>query len=584
MDKKSDVINKPKSSQGENTKELLGVIKEVMDIQTKKGYMPSFVVGTSFGANLTKWREVLREIFNSRAVNIEEESFNEIKKFDKAVLILDPVSVKDKDGMGVIQADSLNIWLSGSSTSYLHTKFILIKFEKQSKDSEYVLIVSSKNITYSKSYDLVLPLYSYVKDNNDEKNVGHGKALRDYLEFLVKHKSKEEQNNFINNLNGLEKVMFDVKNEEDEYEAHVTDLVFSYEGHCFEDKVWNEVQKSDLVISPYLCKEEFGTWCSTRDEAIKKRILTYWNSADKVKDVLSQLEDEQVPNIYVGKVSDESGRIKFHAKLYVSTIKNENEEKYTKLWMGSANLTTEGKKEHYELLLGIEFAEDEGAVHDYIKNQILCPSTMGNFNNPLIEEFETGKKGEMLDGDEEDSGAVEESRMWKYALFQMKNGYQWRIYNTLDAKEKDILPVSSEEIGNWIKTEDYEVFVCEDNYKIIPDEEGYLPYEEYKKLVSVNVKKMRSKYYRSIFFGANTGRKKADKRGRNKGANGKQYIKYPCLYKMMMDIKYKNNGMDVGEELSKLFYGFMDSEDTENEIVSLMKEYIDALGENQDDG
>ena len=36
--------------------------------------------------------------------------------------------------------------------------------------------------------------------------------------------------------------------------------------------------------------------------------------------------------------------------------------------------------------------------------------------------------------------------------------------------------------------------------------------------------------------------------------------------------------------LSKLFYGFMDSEDTENEIVSLMKEYIDALGENQDDG
>lgn len=587
---KMPVIKKPKDSQGFNTTDWVSVVGEIVEEETKDGYEPSFVVGVSFGVDLSKWREILNEIFNSHTKHTMQNGFNELKKFDKAVLITDPVFVRDRHGMDVLQADTLTVWLRGTSSSYLHTKMVLIALEKvgaesTEKSNKYVLLVGSKNITYSKNFDLLMPLYSTTQ------NGGSGEEVLKYLNFLAK---TDEKKNIINDyLSGLKTVCFDVKNDEDEYEGHITDFAFLYDNHRDFEAMWTEIEQSDLVISPYLTEEEFRKWCNsegttkeknTKPQKTIKKILTYWNSANKVCAVQSNEDSPEKNNkntptidVYVGKTYDD-GRYKFHAKMYVSKM-GENGAGYTKLWIGSANLTKEAREVHCEFLMGISF-KDDGTVYEYIKKQILTPNKNtnknSNFNNSLIEEYALNSKGEIPDIDDE----VENSnvgRMQKYALFSINKKYEWRTYALGDKEASAIYIVSSEEISNWIKMgEEGDIFVCEDNYcsdAEIKNQEGYMSYGDYKTVVSNNVKKKRGKYYREIFLRSNSVGRKGQKEKKKQGKGTKQYIQYPCLYKRMMEINANKKGIEIEKELSKLYTVFMDDQD-DNEIVKLMGEYV----------
>ncbi len=594
---KMPVIKKPKDSQGFNTTDWVSVVGEIVEEETKDGYEPSFVVGVSFGVDLSKWREILNEIFNTHTKQTMQNGFNELKKFDKAVLITDPVSVKDRHGMDVLQADTLTVWLSGTSSSYLHTKMVLIALEKvgeepTEKSNKYVLLVGSKNITYSKNFDLLVPLYSTTQ------NGGSGEEVLNYLNFLAK---TDEKKNIINDyLSGLKTVCFDVKNDEDEYEGHITDFAFLYDDHRDFEAMWTEIEQSDLVISPYLTEEEFRKWCNsegatkeknTKPQKTVKKILTYWNSANKVCAVQSNEDSPEKSNkntptidVYVGKTHDD-GRYKFHAKMYVSKM-CETGAGYTKIWVGSANLTKEAREKHCEFLMGISFKDmgsnktDNWAVYEYIKKQILTPNPdtnkNSNFNNSLIEVYAPNSKGEIFDIDDE----VENSdvgRMQKYALFLIDGKYEWRIYGSKAEDASASYPVSSEEISNWIKLgEEGDIFVCEDNYcsdKKITVQPGYMWYEDYKCKVSDNVKKKRGKYYREIFLRSNSVGRKGEKGKKKQGKGTQQYIQYPCLYKRMMEINASKNGIEIEKELSKLYTVFMDDQD-DNEIVKLMGEYV----------
>ena len=579
-----NIIKKPKDSEGMNTTDIVSVMKELMISETAKGYHASYVVGVSFGTDLSKWREILREIFNEQAESVGGHCFNQLKKFDKAVLITDPVSITDRYGKEAIESDKLEILLRGTKQAYLHSKMILIALQKNENVSEptkYVLLVSSKNITYSKSFDLVVTLFS---QEGAEASGGSGKEILDYLTFLAKDDEKKEM--LSKNLPNLENVKFDVRNEENEYEAHVTDIVFSYDGHKFQDHVWAELMKSTLVISPYLTQEQFVNW---KQGGKGKKLLTYYNSADKIMKALDSNQKTNMPTIYVGSIAEEGGRVKFHAKLYANLESDENGDKYTRIWLGSANLTCEAKSNHWELLIGFAIKDNKKGnnstyTFDHIKTQVMKPSTGGNKFNPLIELYQSKRRGEDTDPDEE-AGGTSVGRMNRYALFQISGGYEWRIYNSSNVFKESVV-VSRSEIGNWIvmnNDDETELFVCKDNYlsaDLAKENTGYIKYEDYKKLVNENVKKKKGKYYRDILFMTNAKKASSNKRGRKRNGNSPSYIKYPCLYKNMMELSEKNGSVNIKEELSKLYYDFMDPDDADdNEIVNLMKAYVESLNE-----
>ncbi len=560
MSDANKTIRKPyESSNGDRTKSIVSVIRDVVEKKKNIRYKAGFVVATTFGVDLSKWREILHVLF---------EDFNELKKFEKAILFTDCVSIKDSDGKDVIGTDNLTIYTGGTSSSYLHAKIILVRFDMAESDMEeqehqYVLFVSSKNITYSQSVDMVTYLDSTegeVKDPTD------GSEVYDFINFLIEE--KENADRVRNEINDLKKYNFKTVDSDGEFPSQLTKIEFSYDdNHRFTDDIWKDIYKSDLCISPYISKDEYDKW-KDKWEGNEKRIISYYETYEKLIS-----DGEQMGNVvqFVGKINDLK-RYKFHVKMYCG-MKGTN----TYIVLGSANLTSEGKKNHYEMLVEIEY-QDDGIIHGYIKGQVL------NENNNWIEKYEHKDnviKEEMEQDDE--IGVI--GRTYNYSLYKLENDdrYEWKVYNDGSLKE-DHIYINKKDISQWIVGDEWTAFVCADNYREC-DDENCLRLSAYLDLVKENINKQRSRYYNDLFKNVARKTKNRGNKKRGNNENTATYTKYPCLYRCL--IEKKNNEGDakcdekafVFRELKRYYETQIDENDQNNDVVKYMKEYIDAIKE-----
>ena len=307
-----DTICKPMEASGNNYTEIVKEIEKVLIKKAEEGYTTDFAVGVSFGADLSKWREILSVAFPGG--KNENKTFNELMRFNEALLITDPVYIKDRNCSEAISSDKLRIQFRGKSDKYLHSKLILFKLVNDTNETKFVLFVGSKNISYSNSFDMFVPLYgkSGEKSGNDTDDA-NGANVYDYLQFLIKETDNED---VLEKLSCLKDVSFDVENNDGEYEAHISDICFSYEGHPFSDDFWDRVLRSPLVISPYLDEKQVKDWLNSGKEAKKKKLLTYRYSADKINSIINQ--NGSPVAVFVGEGSGDNKVYKYHTKLYVS--------------------------------------------------------------------------------------------------------------------------------------------------------------------------------------------------------------------------------------------------------------------------
>ncbi len=582
MEKRNTIV-RAKERNNDHTCSIVEVIGNVVDEKEKEGYFAKFVVGTTFGTDLSKWREILHTVFD----RCDEVVFNDLKKFENAILITDPIRVDDKDGEDSVNSDNLKIILRGSSKSYLHSKIILIRFDKKktekvennSEQAEYVLFVSSKNISYSRNFDQVITLYSDHNENNGNKeSENNGREVYDYLSFLIKEKYKKD---IIDNYEELCRLNFDVRNSRDEYDAHIRSIKFSYEDHWFPDKIWEKVLKSNVAVSPYLSEEELKKWIGTGNGNDSKQLLSYVESLNKISGSIKNGR-----KFFVGGISESGARYKFHTKMYSGLDENN-----TYIIMGSANLTEEGKKCHYEVLVELVF-EDGGEINNYIKNTVINVVANAKEDLQLIVEYKINEIPETEEPDDENINSPD--RMSKYALYRENNMFIWKKCN--EKKIRQICePFNKEKIRRWADYPEMEtrVYICEENY-YVPSEEkedGYIKYDDFCKYIADNIKKNADRYYRQLFMSGRSSEKSLEvraKRSRKNKADTKVYTKYPCLFRCLMETRLKKDNDELTDEdflkneLKKYLERRMDSS-SESEIVSLMKGYVNAFDERDRD-
>ena len=561
--KANNTIKKPYESQNgvtDNTYCYTEMIEKVMLAQQNAGYAAKYVVGVTFGVNLTKWRDILKTIF-CRENN--EIVYNDVKKFENAVLLTDPIYVEDNDEISKnFLSDNLDIRQPRrDNKSYLHTKFILVymqNIENENKN-KYILFVSSKNISNSNNFDIMVPLFSKEKDNKAGNEAGN--KVKKYLEFLMPHNN---DNNWNECLKGLENIDFDVENNDGEFNAKIVDFEITYGSNKrFSDEIWGKIENAGIIISPYISECE---WNEIKDK--DKKILSYVQTWNKLFEKEENSQNRYNCQLFVG--AECGRRYKFHSKIYVT---KEEGNKNTKLYFGSANLTKEAKECHCEMLVGIEF-DDEGGIYDYINMNIVATKAKN-----IVEEYKQDIKVEDYDQDDEIENNNNKSRTYKYALYKKVNDseYEIRVFNNNDKiDERKERKITKKEIFRFIDG----VYICKDNY-YEPDiqEESdtcYVSYDDFKKIVECNVGKLKTKYYENIFLHGNVVRKRKKKnasRANNNSESVRKPIKYPCLYRIIQNEEI-NDDVDVKKRLEEILNVQMDGSDDAEEIVKIMKGYI----------
>lgn len=348
--------------------------EKIRDIYGK----PDYAVGITFGVDLEKWRGILKILFG--------QEFREKRRFEKAHLFTDKVSMVDSNRRRDLIKDNLSYSIP-KVKGFLHTKMILLKY-----DQEYVLLVLTKNLMGTASYDYIVPLTGCAASGEGSRN--HGEKLVTYMEYLFSKagldESEKSRHIGMIDFENLRHCVFECA-----YEGwSLEDFQIAYDDQRFGGKLWNHILSSDQFVSPFLDVETIQSILACRksqtvfqSKISSVKILAYPDHIQKVK---KECEDTSGIEFFMGKIREEKGYVtqnRFHAKIYF----RENDQDYS-IILGSANLTGMAKETHCEMLIHLKTKD----VHNYKKVQSLF-----DMKNGLIEQYNEGT-ALPVDYDEED--------------------------------------------------------------------------------------------------------------------------------------------------------------------------------------
>lgn len=479
---------------------------------------PEFVVGVTFGVDLEKWRIILKELFG--------KEFSEKRGFEKAYLFTDKVSFIDTN----TKRDLLKGYLTykiPKVKGYLHTKFLLLKYS-----DKYILVVSSKNIANSGSYDVIIPFLSKKADSIKET---HGKILCDYFEYL---KLPEKQMKILDTLKVYDFVPI-------EGNWQITNFEIAYGKKRFSQELWDKISSCDFVISPFLEEsmvKEVAKIAGVKNRAVK--LLAYPEHIKKVKN-----ETENAIYYYMGKVVEQKACIfqrRFHAKIY-ATLETEANVKKTKLYFGSANLTKEAKNRHCEMLIGLE---QDGEAEEY--SAILDIFSVDSDLTEIYDEKKALSTDYDTDNDQEEGAFCGPlsytSKIYVKEIYinETSKVYELRIVN--DKGEEKVwgkpyvAPVYFVEFFDAMLCIEEEIYLTDEEVR---DREGALCYSDYVQRVERHLRQIRKNNDWDILTGNSTS--SSGRRNDNNGQKSLKAGKIPCFYNALFQQLAMKNTADKAE-------------------------------------
>ena len=335
----------------------------------KDGYSPCFALGITMGVHLDRWRDVLSELDTEKNGSMNKNS----------LLLYNSGYIKDLDPNRELRLNTFSFCGIKQNRGLIHTKLILIMLKNNNNETRFVMLVSSKNISGSESFDLTLPLYSVpAKD----KSASHGSEAAGYIRYLCsladEEKRKETERKLAELLELLPAYDFTAmqwrsgQEPEREYRDSLTrldGLWFSYPGHWFSKEQRDEIFSCSMIVSPY------------SDSGSFKRII------ENNRELFMIGYDESFRKIYAESPQLLKGRLStgpFHAKLYVRKDAGHTVSYY----LGSANLTKEAlgadgqAPVNSEMIVKLTKSCDDDKEYDRLKKYLF-----GGYNK-LITEFD----------------------------------------------------------------------------------------------------------------------------------------------------------------------------------------------------
>ena len=503
MEQKNNV-NKPDN--------FIKYFKEVKEVYGTVEY----VIGVTFGVDFEKWREILDVLLE-----------NKEDKKDRAFLFTDRVMITDSNPRRDLLKGSLKYCVP-KVNGFLHTKFVLIKLKNQDK---YIMVVMTKNIVGTGSYDCAIPLVSKGdtpsetgdKQKKECENLS-GKKVTDYIEYLSSKRSSDDKlcdklNEIKGWIKSLEKQRFISG-----YEGwELKDFQIAYDENRFTNELWEKMLSCDLMVSPFLDVDTVKEIENKKNgsDIESPKILAYPSHIKKVIDEGSGV------NYYTGKLNErKASQNMFHAKMYFKHDGNI-------MMLGSANLTKYAKDNHCEIMLELEAKSDE-----YYKN------AHGFFDEEaMIEKYDDKKiyidNNDELDETSESFNVERDFIYVKKINDNTRNKYELHILK----KDKDIIWGEPYEnavyyvIGKWDK------MVCVDKSIYLSDNEvekknkqpdyngDIYTYDEYEQLVNYYLKEFIKVSDYDVLRGRRIPSNPSQKGGIREEAGGKRLEQIPCLYR-----------------------------------------------------
>lgn len=230
-----------------------------------------------------------------------------------------------------------------------HPKFWLIRYKKD-ENIRYRIIVSSRNLTFNRSWDISFTMDGKVNDNQTDKN----DAIIVFLNYLMEHSNNHEKTNKIREiLMELKYVHFDLDSD------IFSDYDFILNG-VEEDsyKIQNQpLFKEDgerlLIMTPFLSKQVISNFNKKINPNSNSILISQSNSLEKLKKddcnnfKLYCLRDEiVVGESHFSEEGDDSLNQDIHAKIYVCEKNN-----FCELYLGSLNASCNALGGNIELMI-----------------------------------------------------------------------------------------------------------------------------------------------------------------------------------------------------------------------------------------
>lgn len=236
--------------------------------------------------------------------------------------------------------------------SSFHPKIWVLRFTSEQEKPRYRCIVTSRNLTYDQSGDLVLSMDGQVSDKGRQKNRKKNKPLVDFLKHLVKGQEEEKYAAF---LDDLAITAFTPEWPVEDFEFWPMGIP-GYE-NPLDESLWGQ---EGVVISPFLSEyalEKVKSSCSnltliSRQEELQQLpaelldgISCYHHKSDYVDGHL--LADDEAPD---ESTSRNLSNQDIHAKLYCFKQGWDSH-----IWLGSANCTSRAfQGKNVEFLIRIQ--------------------------------------------------------------------------------------------------------------------------------------------------------------------------------------------------------------------------------------
>ena len=421
------------------------------------GYELDYAAAASYSLNLTTL------IMLPLALSKYRHDFDQKEKIDKIQLLealennYDKMDVFCQKGQIAIPKN-VNILYSfledtvietqiKEGTKTFHPKIWILRFVNDDSEYTYRLLVSSRNITFDKSWDTLLVL----EGEKSEEKAGN-KELQKFLTSLAESAAGKIDQNRIDKLKELaaelNKVHFEVPAGFDDY------LDFRSLGVKAENN-WPFKMNYDrvLVISPFLSPKVLNRFQGSNNILISRKIeidKLYSQIKNKFSkifliDDLLELDLNSDNDSIDPELNLRSG---LHAKIYLLEDQSSNQ---LYLYTGSANATNAAFNGNLECLVGLRKSNSEITLEDLIKSPETDQIKFSSILSPYIPGSESEDSGEQTEAELRQLKR-EFLKLNLYLEIEEKKIKGERLYNLslkCSDREAEILKKDDLEINCW---------------------------------------------------------------------------------------------------------------------------------------
>lgn len=255
--------------------------------------------------------------------------------------------------------------------SSFHPKVWVIRYEGKGLTPKYRVLVTSRNLTFSRDWDMAFTTEGEVSDKEQPKN----KPLVHFLQYLNTTGNKNIPEAF---LNDLLKVKFDLPDKFDAFKFVPIGIPNIETGKTYSNPItspksrWEEM----LIVSPFIDKTTLRTiyestnkkpyLLSRKEEldAVEKETLNLFNCWQfstffQEAEYFQELEDDGTPPLAQS----------LHAKLFVAM-----QDRVAYWYLGSANCTEQAQGRNVEFLIELKAGNSSGLKTNEIFNALTVPA------------------------------------------------------------------------------------------------------------------------------------------------------------------------------------------------------------------